>query len=290
MAEAPSIAILPYGKALGPGLASRPVTDLIWPEGCPVRYVGASIGELRPDDHLIAFPRTSMHFRRNWGTRARVTLLMGEPSFIHAKHIRLLWLTYRRFFRILTFSQTLLDTIPNAVMFPLGGTWVPDWRARDLTKVKTCSLIASAKKDTMGHKLRHAVVDQVRVRRLDVDVMGGGYAPFRDKADGLAPYRYSVVIENMRERNYFSEKLLDSVFCGAVPIYWGCPNLPDFIHPEGIIQCTSEADILAALDDMSEADYESRVPQLERLKEQLVPYADIQARAVAALRQQIAGQ
>lgn len=288
MAEAPAIAILPYGKSLGAALAARPVSDLIWPQGCPAHYDGARIGELRRDDHLIVFPRTSMHFRRNWGTRARVTLMMGEPSFIHAKHIRLLRLTYRRFYRVLTFSQTLLDSIPNAVMFPLGGTWVPDWRERDLTKSRACSLIASAKKDTTGHKLRHAIVDHARVRGLDVDVMGGGYAPFKDKADGLAPYRYSVVIENMREKNYFSEKLLDSVFCGAVPIYWGCPNLPDFLDPDGIIQCTSEAEILAALEGMSEADYQERLPRLERLRTQLDPYADIQARAVSALREQIA--
>ena len=289
MAEAVAIAILPYGNTLGPGLASRPTNDLIWPEGCPARLEGATIGDLLPTDHLIVFPKTSMHFRRNWGTRARVSLIMGEPSFIHAKHIRLLWLTYRRFFRVLTFSQTLLNRIPNAVLFPLGGTWVPDWRTRDLTKTRACSLIASAKKDTTGHKLRHAVVDQVRVNGLDVDVMGGGYAPFDDKADGLAPYRYSVVIENMREQNYFSEKLLDAVFCDAVPIYWGCPNLPDFLDPAGIIQCQSESDIVAALTDMSETDYAARLPQLKALRAQLEPYADIQMRAVTTLREEIAG-
>ncbi|MEO9777695.1 MAG: glycosyltransferase family 10 [Sedimentitalea sp.] len=288
MAEAPSIAILPYGVALGAALAARPADELIWPEGCPERLAGARVGDLLPTDHLIVFPKTSMHFLRNWGTRARVSLIMGEPSFIHSKHIRLLRLTHRRFFRVLTFSQTLLDKIPNAILFPLGGTWVPDWRTRDLTKTRACSLIASAKKDTTGHKLRHAVVDQVRVRGLDVDVMGGGYAPFKDKADGLAPYRYSVVIENMREQNYFSEKLLDAVFCGTVPIYWGCPNLPDFLDPAGLIQCQSEADILAALADMSEADYVARVPQLERLRTQLEPYADIQTRAVTTLREAIA--
>lgn len=289
MAEAAAIAILPYGNTLGSALAARPTSDLIWPDGCPKRLDGATIGDMLPTDHLIAFPRTSMHFRRNWGTRARISLIMGEPSFIHAKHIRMLRLTYRRFFRVLTFSQTLLNTIPNAVLFPLGGTWVSDWHTRDLTKTRACSLIASAKKDTTGHKLRHAVVDQVRVRGMDVHVMGGGYAPFKDKAEGLAPYRYSVVIENMREQNYFSEKLLDAVFCGTVPIYWGCPNLPDFIDPDGIIQCQSEPDILAALADMSEADYAARMPQIDRLKVQFEPYADIQKRAATALRAEIAG-
>lgn len=288
MAEAAAIGILPYGNTLGSALAARPARDLFWPEGCPARLDGASIGDLLPTDHLIVFPKTSMHFRRNWGTRARISLMMGEPSFIHSKHIRLLRLTHRRFFRVLTFSQTLLDTIPNAVLFPLGGTWVPDWRTRDLAKTQTCSLIASAKKDTTGHKLRHAIVDQVRVRGLDVDVMGGGYAPFKDKADGLVPYRYSVVIENMREQNYFSEKLLDAVFCGTIPIYWGCPNLSEFLDPAGIIQCQSESDILAALADMSKADYAARMPQIESLKVQLEPYADIQTRAVTTLREEIA--
>lgn len=279
----PAIAILPYGNRLGPALASRPLAALTWPLGCPDRLQGKSVGDLEGSDHLLVYPRTDMHVRRRRGTRARISLIMGEPQVIHGRHLKLLRLTWRRFFRILTFNQALLDAVPNALLFPLGGTWVPDWRGQALEKTAMCSLIASEKRDTEGHKLRHAVADWARDTGRDVAVMGRGYTPFERKSDGLAPYRYSVVIENVRETNYFSEKLVDAVLCSTVPIYWGCPNLDRFIDPAGIIQCTSEADVRRAVDAASVPDFEARLPDLRRLQGALEPYAEIERRAAEAV-------
>ena len=280
----PAIAVLPYGMGLGPHLASAPVSDLIWPLGCPARLNGATVGDLRADDHLIVFPKTATHFGLRRGTRAQISLILGEPSVIHAKHLALLRLTYRRFFRVLSFNEELLGRIPNGIFFPLGTTWVPNWRDLPLNKEKMCSLIASAKRDSTGHKLRHRVVDRVRQQGLDVDVMGRGYTPFESKADGLAPYCYSVVIENVREANYFSEKLVDAVLCNTVPIYWGCPNLDRFIDPSGIIQCASEGDISHAIDNMSKSDFARRLPQIQAMQPVLAGYCDLELRAAKAVR------
>jgi len=280
----PAIAILPYGRRLGPALSACPVSELSWPLGCPERLRGGCVGDMTEDDHLLVYPRTDIHFRRRRGTRARISLIMAEPAVIHGRHLKLLRLTWRRFHRILTFNEGLLNAVPNAVLFPLGTTWVPDWRELPMKKTAMCSLIASAKRDSQGHKLRHAVVDWVRDTGQDVTVMGRGYTPFEKKSDGLAPYRYSVVIENVRETNYFSEKLMDAVLCSTVPIYWGCPNLERFIDPEGIIQCRSEADIRRAVAAASEADFQARLPHLRRLQGELEPYIDIDRRAAEAIQ------
>ena len=279
----PAIGFLPYGMALGSELGQVPLQDIRWPLGCPERLRGGQIGDLSSTDHLIIYPKTSTHFTLRRGTRARISLLLGEPSVIHAKHIRLLHLTHRRFHRILTFNQSLLDRLPNAILFPLGGTWVPEWRELEIEKTRDCSLIASAKRDTEGHKLRHAVADWCRLTGLDVDVLGGGYAPFERKSEGLAPYRYSVVIENMPERNYFSEKLVDAVLCETIPIYWGCPNLRDFFDPEGVIECRTEAEIRAAIQSMSHGDYAARLPALRRTKVAIEAFADVETRAAQAV-------
>ena len=280
----PAIAVLPYGLALGPGLASLPVTGLIWPLGCPDRLNGGVVGDLRADDHLIVFPKTTTHFRMQRGTKAQISLILAEPSVIHAKHLALLRLTHRRFWRVLSFNETLLSRIPNGIFFPLGTTWVPEWRDLPLNKTAMCSLIASAKRDTAGHKLRHHIVDWVRDTAQDVEVMGRGYTPFDRKADGLAPYRYSVVVENVQERNYFSEKLVDAVLCNTVPIYWGCPNLDRFLDPSGIIQCQSEADVRRAIEGMSEADFATRLPQIQAIQPVLAGYCDVEKRAASAVR------
>lgn len=286
----PAIGFLPYGTSLGSGLARLPVDTVNWPLGCPDRLAGATLGDLSPDDHLICFPRTMHHFALRRGTRARVSLVLGEPSAIHSKHLALLRLTYRRFYRVLAFNEQLLADIPNGIFFPYGTTWVPNWRDLSLEKTRMTSLIASAKRDTTGHKLRHSVVDWAQSGDQDLDVMGRGYTPFEAKSDGLAPYRYSIVIENMREPNYFSEKLLDSVFCSTVPIYWGCPNLDRFVDPDGIIQCASEDDIRNAVQNVSEADFRERLPRLEALKTQLEPFCDLERRAAVAIRESLSEQ
>lgn len=280
----PAIAVLPYGLSLGPSLASVPVDELIWPLGQPGRLDGGRVGDLREDDHLIVFPRTKTHFQARRGTRARISLILGEPSVIHAKHLALLRVSWRRFWRILTFNEDLLARIPNGIFFPLGTTWVPEWRELAFDKTAMCSLIASAKRDSAGHRLRHRMVEWVRGEGCDVDVMGRGYTPFGAKAEGLAPYRYSVVIENMRERNYFSEKLVDAVLCNTVPIYWGCPNLERFIDPSGIIQCASEADLRRAVQGMSIEGFEERLPMLKAAQPQLEPYLGLERRAAQAVR------
>jgi len=280
----PAIGFLPYRTKLGRSLAARPVSDLRWPLGCPDRLEGKTIGEMLPTDHIIMFPETAAHYLPFRGSPARFSLVMGEPSYIHAKHIRLLRATWRRFYRVLTFHQVLVDRLPNAVFFPYGTTWVPEWRDLQIEKTAQCSLIASAKRDSTGHQLRHDIVDWVRDTAQDVAILGRGYTPFDHKVDGLAPYRYSIVIENGREANYFSEKLLDAVFCQTVPIYWGCPNIDQFCDPSSMIICETADDIRRAVASMSAEDYAARLPGLGALAEELAPYADLETRAAQAIR------
>ncbi|WP_317055608.1 glycosyltransferase family 10 domain-containing protein [Roseovarius rhodophyticola] len=146
-----------------------------------------------------------------------------------------------------------------------------------------CSLIASGKRDLSGHALRHNTVDWVREEGLDVDVMGLGYQPFDKKSDGLSPFRYSIVIENVRERNYFTEKLIDAVLCQSVPIYWGCPNLADFMDVSGIVICETEKDVRAAVLAMSEDGYAARLPGLLKAQKAAASYADVYERAAQAV-------
>lgn len=280
----PAVAVLPYGKSLGRALATLPVDDLHWPLGLPNRLRDKTVGDLEPDDHLIVFPGTAMHFQPRWGTRARVSVLVCEPSVIHAKHLRLLRFTYRRFFRVLTFNESLLAAIPNGLFFPYGTTWVDNWRDLRVEKSAMTSLIASEKRDSEGHRLRHAIADWSRDRQMDVQIMGRGYTPFEHKADGLAPYRFSVVIENVREPNYFSEKLIDAILCDTVPIYWGCPNLDRFMNTRGIVECASEADLRQALQRATEKEYARRLPHLQAIKETAASYTGLEQRAVEALR------
>ena len=283
MTEA-AIAVLPYGSKLGRCLSVRDLDELIWPIGRPARLSSGRIADLSPDDHLIIYPKTNMHFLPNLGTRAKVTAMVVEPSIIHARHLRWLRLTYRRFFRVMTYHQTLLDHIPNGLFLPYGTTWVPDYDEINLEKTRHMSLIASGKRDHEGHQLRHRLVQHVHQAQLDVKVLGRGYAPFDRKSEGLAPYRFSVVIENVREPNYFSEKLIDAILCETVPIYWGCPNISDFIDTAGMIICSTEEDVERAIAAASQAQYDALAPALQRAKPQAASFFDLELRAAETLK------
>ncbi len=283
----PTDAIAIMGPETRPGLlASRlPLDRLRWPLGRPGRLSapGATLADLAPSDHLIGFPQNLHPLRPARGTRARVSLALAEPEAIHGAYQRRVVRGADRFHRILSYNEELLARLPNGIFFPYGSTWIPDWRDRDLTKTAMCSLIASEKRSQPGHALRHALAGQVRRAGLDVTVMGRGYKPFADKAEGLAPYRYSLVIENVRERNCFTEKLIDAVLCQTVPIYWGCPNIADFMETAGMILCENEAQMQAALRAMSEEDYAARLPGLLAAIPQADAYGDFFLRAARAV-------
>ncbi len=281
--EKPAVAILPNHIKLGWAPGALPLDDMIWPLGQPDRLKGGALRDLASDDHLVIFPSGSMHVRLGFGTKAKVSVMILEPQALHEKYARLLRRSHRRFFRILSFYEDLCEALPNSVFFPFGSTWVRNWRELDIEKSKTCSLIASAKRSLEGHALRHDIADWAKTEGIAMDVMGGGYQPFKAKSDGLVPYRYSVVIENVRERHYFTEKLIDAILCKTVPIYWGCPNIGDYFDTSGMVICESAEDIQNALRNMSDEDYAARLPALEGLRPKAGEYGDVYGRAARAV-------
>ncbi|MCZ4352945.1 glycosyltransferase family 10 [Roseovarius aestuarii] len=281
---APRIAVLPSDMKMGTRPGAIALDRLIWPLGVPEGINGRTLSDLGPNDHLIVFPSKSLHVRPSFGTRARVSIMVMEPPAIHGAHRRALRWSWRRFFRVLSYDDALLGAIPNGIFFAHGGTWVPEWRDLILEKTRMISLIASNKRSQEGHVLRHQIADWARSDERDLDVMGRGYTPFDAKADGLAPYRYSVVIENGRVPNYFTEKLLDAVLCQTVPIYWGCPNVSDFLDTSGMIICDSESALRQAIRDISIEDYEARRPALTALQDKADYFGDTLKRAAEAVR------
>ncbi|MCV2892261.1 glycosyltransferase family 10 domain-containing protein [Lentibacter sp. XHP0401] len=279
----PRVCVLPYGQRLGKHPSRLPLSELHWPLGVPEDIQGQTLADLLPTDHLLTPPHSSLYFRPTFGTRARVSVMIMEPRAVHKKHMVLLHFFRRRFHRILTSDRKFLSQNSNSVHFQTAGSWVPDWHKTDLSKRAMCSLIASGKTKQEGHKLRHSMVQWCRETGQDIDIMGRGYKPFSEKSAGLAPYRYSIVIENAREENYFTEKLVDALLCNTVPIYWGCPNIADFFDTSGMILCETMADLQRAVEQMSEADYTSRLPGLEAARNVAIGYADIYPRAAKTL-------
>ena len=205
--------------------------------------------------------------------------MLVEPCAWHNHHVKLLKRFYWRFYRVLTVVKHLLDAIPNGEFFPYGSTWIPDWRTIDITKTRMISHIASGKRSLPGHIRRHEIAAWAQADNVNVDLIGRGYRPFDIKSDGLAPYRFSVIIENSIEPGHFTEKLIDSILCETVPIYLGCPNIDHFLDTRGMIICQNTDEIKRAVLSLSVERYLEKLPFLRAVKEQAAWYGEYEARA-----------
>ena len=274
-----AVAFLPYGGRLGVRPGEINLDYLVWPLGRPHKFKGGTIADLGTEDHLILYPRRQHYFNPRLGCSARISIMMVEPCIIHSHHVKLLKVFHWRFFKVLTVVRHLLDVIPNGVFFPFGSTWVPDWRTLDVSKTKMVSSIASDKRSLPGHLLRHEIAAWIQAENLNVDLIGRGYRPFDRKSDGLASYRFSIIIENAVEPNYFTEKLIDAILCETIPIYLGCPNLDQFLDVRGMIICKDTEDIRRAVLSLSVEQYLDKLPYLRAIKDKAAWFGNNEKRA-----------
>jgi hypothetical protein len=102
-------------------------------------------------------------------------------------------------------------------------------------KTLPLSAISSDLAALPGHRARLRFLAAVR-ELPELDRFGRGVRPLADKWDGLAPYRYSLAIENASVPNYWTEKLADCFLAWTLPLYAGCPNLEEFFPAESFVR------------------------------------------------------
>jgi hypothetical protein len=53
--------------------------------------------------------------------------------------------------------------------------------------------------------------------------------------DFISNYKFMICFENTSQPNYFTEKLINAYYGGAIPIYWGCSNLSDYVNMDSLL-------------------------------------------------------
>jgi len=198
----------------------------------------------------------------------RVALLIEPPSHSNT-HYELAIRHRRSFHAILTHDARLLSFGDTRFKFyPFGGSWIDRAKWGVYPKTKSVCMIASKKKTAPGHKIRHEIA-----RRFDVDLYGTDYNPIDSKADVLRDYRYAVVVEPIRMDYFFSEKLVDALSMGAVPIYYGAPSVGEFFDGRGIIPFKTIAELEGILESIGPMDYASRLEAVKANVERCAEYA-----------------
>ena len=121
--------------------------------------------------------------------------------------------------------------------------WIKDKEI--YTKTKNISLVASNKNFTDGQKLRHELAEKYKdtvdvIGSINGDRVGDGVF---DKLDGYKDYKFTVVTENCKQDNYFTEKITDAFATGTIPVYWGTECVSEIFNPDGIIVLTDDFDM-----------------------------------------------
>lgn len=146
-------------------------------------------------------------------------------------------------------------------------------------KPKTLSWITSARTDTLGHRQRMRFLARLQ-DTVTFDLFGRGFQPLNDKWEGLAPYRYSIAVENFQNPYYWTEKIADCFLAYTLPIYHGCQRITSYFPAEAMIRIDiNSPDVVEQIRDVLAQDpWEQRLDAIIEARKrvlnrhQLFPY------------------
>ncbi|HIJ91445.1 MAG: glycosyltransferase family 10 [Desulfobulbaceae bacterium] len=137
-------------------------------------------------------------------------------------------------------------------------------------KTKSLSWIVGAAKDLPGHLQRLIFLETVKKSSLSIDLFGRAVCPIEDKWDGLAPYFFSLAIENNNGPDMWTEKLADCFLSWSVPFYFGCTNLEKYFPKDSYIPIDihnpSEA-MRIIKENSTPENWEKRIPAIQQARD-----------------------
>lgn len=228
---------------------------------------------------------------------------------------------------ILSTDEDVISNVPHSVLFPYGTTWLGknknnhndslgqidhDILSEIGEKQNTISFMTTNHFGAPGYTMRQVIWNNRKYLKyptvfysstrfitnqptwnglLFSDTIHDGLLPNDDKIN-LFKSKFSIAIENNKEKWYFSEKIVDCLITKTVPIYWGCWDIGRFFDTRGIITFDSFPELIEKINSINENTYDDMLPYVEinynlakeysksifeRVKEQIVkvkPYAN----------------
>jgi hypothetical protein len=233
-----------HGKSFGTGDLQISPANFDWYRG------------LENINDFVVFSENSFSLVDNYSEKIKVGFIIESPLinpsiYDYIKNP----FNYNKFDFIFTFSHDLIKVNPDKFKYyPFGGCWIYPEERLVHQKTKNISIVASIKKTTLGHQLRHAIVDNFKPQIEGL--YGGGYQFVQNKIEALKDYRYSFVVEQGNHDAMFSEKVIDCFMTGTIPIYWGCEGaIGQYFNPDGILQFNKLGDLPKLLESCTEEFY-----------------------------------
>lgn len=75
----------------------------------------------------------------------------------------------------------------------------------------------------------------LQARKASKQILNAYKGTCKSKHDALSRYHFAIAYENFRIRGYITEKMLDCLFVGTIPVYWGEPEIEKWIPRECFI-------------------------------------------------------
>lgn len=171
---------------------------------------------------------------------------------------------------ILTHNQEVLDNCDNSELFEFGSCWITDFDYNEKKEFEV-SFLVGGKSLTIGHNLRHVIWNNQEKISLNKNFFNSSHFPYRTTKDSkilgnnklpLFKSQFHICVENSKENNYFSEKLIDCFYTKTIPIYWGCPNIGEWFNTDSIIIVNSVEEIINFCNTVDEDFYIQKIKSI----------------------------
>jgi hypothetical protein len=167
---------------------------------------------------------------------------------------------------IISYDEEILNKCKNSYFLPFGTAWVFNYDNNKKKKYQI-SHLTGFKEITYGHKLRKTVHYNQNLitspKDFYISKHGGVKNDFSNKIindvkEPLFESQFHICIENSRQNNFFTEKLIDCLITETVPIYWGCDNIKNFFDVRGFFIAYDFEDIITICNSLNENSYHEK--------------------------------
>lgn len=189
-----------------------------------------------------------------------------EPKAISNHLYDINYTDWSKFDYVLSHNTNFVEELNNSskvksLWYAFGGSWIYEQDRFIHLKSKNLSIITSSKSKTHGHRMRHEIINSHR--NIFDGLFGRGYNRINNKIEGLREYRFSLVVENDNSDDFFSEKLIDCLVTGTIPIYYGTKNIGKYFDVNGFLLINNVNDFGKITSLLNEDYYNSKLNSIK---------------------------
>jgi len=151
----------------------------------------------------------------------------------------LIWIFEKRYLNIKNkvFIQNRINSLNSKIKKKFCAAVISNYLTSNQFRIKFIKELSKYKKVDMGGRFMNNIGETVK-----------------NKIKFLSLYKFSIAMENSEGQGYVSEKILDSLIAGTIPIYYGGYMVDEFINPKAYILIRNEKDIKQKIEYIKKID------------------------------------